>query len=570
MLLLIATTMTFSTARAQQMMGSSYGAPAFMPGGGYPGGYQGGFPGASAQGPPPGFNPHPGISPYENSFEQHYESDGLWFKRVIGAMSPLNTYHFNVDYTRTTTRAMAGLIGDQNAVTFTQGGINANTSTTRDTGLTFPDVLFLPTFPEFNSHITQNILTRGIKLSGGVNNETGWRFAWDVSYNGDSSNVFDAREQREANQLRSVDATLLTATGGVINGPGQTGLPTNLRNINERDIIENQILNARVFDAADAENFGVLGSTSEILDRQLFPFGGIALQNGVNPDGITQLFDLDFVVRHSLESYGAGFHFAASPIYESGGFQIRPIVGGRYFRLEEGFGFNGVDSGLDYQVNEPDGIDDDNDFVIDNVAENGNNNFTDPITDDTRQILVRSFIDSQVRSTMAGPEIGFEYEVAKRKGLRITGSTRVGALVNSERINLTGDNIGDVFATVTDPVTGLIVNSQLFDTTTEGGVLTQNAFSDTSATTHISPLFEQQLNADIPIFSRIPVLRDIWQLEHAKFRFGYKYTWIGEVANPTQSIVFASNPQAGLFPTISTERDAFWQSQFNFGVNWEF
>lgn len=567
MLLLVATMMTFSTARAQEMMGSPYGAPAYMPrGGGYPQGY----PGAAGQGPPPGFLPHSGIAPFENAFEQHYESDGLWFKRVIGAMSPLNSYHFNVDYTRTTSRRMGGLIGDGNAPTFIQDAANATTDTDRDGALTFPDAIFFPTFPEFNSQITGNILTRGIKLSGGINNQLGWKFAWDVSYNGDSTNVYDARGIREANQLRSVEAVFLNATGGVTNGPGQTGLPTNLRNVNERNILETQILNARVFDAADAEDFGVLGTTAEILDRQLFPYGGIALQNGVDVDGVTQLFDLDFVVRHSLESYGAGFQFASSPIYESGSFQVRPLVGGRFFRLQEGFGFTGVDSGLDYQVNSPDGIDDDGDFIIDNVAENGTNTFTDPITDDTREILVRSFINSQVRSAMAGPEVGVEYELSRRKGVRLSGSTRVGALVNSERINLSGDNIGDVFATETDPDTGLIVNSQLFDTSTADGQLTENAFSSTSSTTHISPLFEQQLNADIPIFSRIPVLRDIWQLENAKLRLGYKYTWIGEVANPTESIVFASNPRAGLFPTISTERTSFWQSQFTFGINWEY
>lgn len=567
MLLLTATIMTFSTARAQEMMGSPYGAPGFMPGGG---GYPGGYPGASAQGIPPGFNPHSSIAPFENAFEQHYESDGLWFKRVIGAMSPLNSYHFNVDYTRTTTRAMSDLIGDGNAPTFIQDAANATTPTDRDGGLTFPDVLFQPTFPEFNSQISGNILSRGIKLSGGINNQTGWKFAWDVSYNGDSNNVFDARAKREAEQLRSVEAIFLSATNGVVNGPNSTGLPTNLRTVNERNIVETQILNARVFDTADAEDFGVLGTTAEILDRQLFPYGGIGLQNGVEIDGVTQLFDLDFIVRHSLESYGAGFHFAASPIYESGSFQVRPLIGGRYFRLHEGFGFNGVDSGLDYQVNQPDGLDDDGDFIIDNVAENGTNTFTDPITDDTREILVRSFINSQVRSTMAGPEVGVEYEMARNKGVRLTGSTRVGALVNSERLSLSGDNIGDVFATETDPITGLIVNSQLFDTSTAGGALTQNAFNDSNSTTHISPLFEQQFNADIPIFSRIPILRDIWQLESAKLRLGYKYTWIGEVANPTQSIVFASNPRAGLFPHLSTERDDFWQSQFNFGINWEY
>lgn len=563
MLLLTATTTTFSTVRAQEMMGSPYGAPAFMGG-------PGSYPGASVQGMPPGFLPHSNIAPFENAFEQHYESDGLWFKRVIGGMSPLNDYYFNVDYVITNSRAMSGLVGDSNAPTFIQDAVTSTTDTDRDGAVTFPETNFLPMFAPYNTRIIGNIENMGVRLSGGVNNQTGWRFAWDVTYGGDSNDVYDARQTREAQQIRSVDALYLAATGGVTNGINSNGLPTNLRNVNERQVIETQILNARVFDAADAEDFGVLGSTAEILDRQLYPYGGISLQNGVEIDGVVQMFDLDYIVKHGLETNGAGFHFASSPMYESGSLQIRPLVGGRYFRIQEGFYFGGVDSGLDYQANQPDGIDDDNDFIIDNVAENGTNTFTDPITDDTREILIRSFVNSQVRSTMAGPEIGVEYEVAKKKGVRFTGSTRVGAMINSERMSLSGDNIGDVFATETDLDTGLIVNSQMFDTSTAGGVRTQNFFTDAINTTHVSPLFEQQLNADIPVFSKIPVLRDIWQLESAKLRLGWKYTWIGEVANPTQSIVWASNPRAGLFPSLKTERGNFWQNQFNIGINWEF
>ena len=573
MLLLMATTMTLSPARAQQILGSPYGVPANAPGTGYPGGgYPGNvYPGSLGQGPPPGFLPHSSISPFENAFEQHVESDGLWFKKVIGPLSPLNNYHFNVDYTRTTTRRLQGLIGDPNAPTFTQDAANGITPTTRDTGVNATNALFLPTFPGFDSQISGNLLARGIKLSGGIDNQTGWKFGWDVSYNGDSTNVFDARAQREADQLRSTSATFLNATNGVVNGPNNTALPTNFNNLDERNIIETQILGPGDFSAGPlANNFGVLGTGTQILDRQLFPFGAIGLQNGVDIDGFTQLFDLDFVIRQKVESYGAGLHFAAAPIYESGSLKIRPLIGARFFRLEEGFGFTGVDSGLNYSVNVPDGIDDDNDFIIDNVAENGTATFTNPITDPARETLIRSFINSDVRSVTAGPEIGIEYEVAQRKGLKITGSTRVGVLVNSESYNLSGDNIGDTFTTVVDPVTGFTVNQDLFDTTTTGVGLTQNAFTDTLSTTHISPLFEQQLNADIPIFSRIPVLRDIWQLENANFRLGWKYTWIGEVANPTQSIVFTSNPRAGIFPTISPERGSFWQNQFNFGINWEY
>ena len=102
-------------------------------------------------------------------------------------------------------------------------------------------------------------------------------------------------------------------------------------------------------------------------------------------------------------------------------------------------------------------------------------------------------------------------------------------------------------------------------------VPTLNAFSDGKSSTHISPVFRQELTAEIPIFSKIPVLRDCWQLEHAKFRTGWTYLWIGEFADPQQSIVLVSNPrQFNLRPHLNVKRSSFFQNQFNLGINWEF
>ena len=57
-------------------------------------------------------------------------------------------------------------------------------------------------------------------------------------------------------------------------------LPTNLHGVDERPVVFNQILGARLFDNADADDYSILGTTSEILDRQLYPLGGIGIQTG--------------------------------------------------------------------------------------------------------------------------------------------------------------------------------------------------------------------------------------------------------------------------------------------------
>lgn len=556
---LLLATAVVSESKAQSMMGfPSYGAPAFMAGPGSQGAYQG---------MPQSFQSHPMISPFDHAMEQHFSSDGIWFRRALSGLGKTNETYFNVEYIRTKVRGLKGVVGDYTVPTPGQDAVITAIPHQRLDAVDFADDLFLPTFPHQYTDQLLPIRNDGVKLSGGIRNQMGWRLGWNAAYFGESTNTWDARANLNSLRLHFFDALSLEASGGVANG---SGLPNNLRAIDDRAVIESQILNARTFDAADAEDFGVLGTTSEILDRHLYPFGSIGIRNGTDLDGTSQMFDMDYIIKHEVQSWGGGMHISSSPIYENGSFQVRPLIGGRVFRLQEGFRFFGVDSGLDYTANPPDYLDDDDDFIIDNVAENGTDNFTDPITDDTQEILVRSFVNSQVRSTMSGPEIGLEYEIAERKGITFAGSTRVGALFNVEKMYLSGDNIGDTFATEIDVATGNTVRSEMFDTSTAGGVLTQNYFEDYNSTTHLSPLFEQSLSADVPIFSNVPVLRDVWQLENARLRVSWTYTWIGEVADPNQSIVWVSNPRAGVFPYLKSNRVDYFQNTFSAGINWEF
>jgi hypothetical protein len=184
--------------------------------------------------------------------------------------------------------------------------------------------------------------------------------------------------------------------------------------------------------------------------------------------------------------------------------------------------------------------------------------------------MIRSFVSSQVRSTLGGPEIGLEYDMGKSRGIRFSGSTRVGALFNAERARLSGDNIGDTQTTAIDTTTGSIVLADMFDTTTASGRVTQNAFSDSKSSTHVSPMFEQSLSAQLPIFSGIPILKDMHQLEHARLQAGWTFLWIGEVSDPSQSIVWVSRPRDGIFPTLKNSRSSFYQNTLSLGINWEF
>ena len=120
-----------------------------------------------------------------------------------------------------------------------------------------------------------------------------------------------------------------------------------------------------------------------------------------------------------------------------------------------------------------------------------------------------------------------------------------------------------------DPVTGATVETNMFNTdTTQGPSL--NAFSDSASSTHMSPLFEQSFNAQIPIFNRVPVLRDVSLLEDAKLSLGWTFLLIGQIAEPNSSIVYDSSPVTGDFLHYQIDRNTFMQNTFNVGVNWSY
>ena len=462
-------------------------------------------------------------------------------------MTKRNDLWFNVDFIRTKIRELDGVIGNPDVPTFDEDSVFRDDDN-------FPDSLFLPAFPHRRGNQVNTIWQDGIRLSGGIDNRTGWKLGWDVTYNGKDKSGWSGRSELFATRLNYFQATVLDLGGGIANG----ALRSITSNAQELQIIEREILNARIFDAADAETFDVHGSTFDILDRNLYPYGSIGLitNDPDDRDGTSQLFDLDFQVTQQIESYGAGTHFSFSPFIDTGSLAVRATAGGRFFRINERFNFYGVDSGLAYTFNFPDGLDGDDDFVIDNVEEEGTTNFTAPAIGDPiapQEILIRSFVDSTVRTSLAGPEFGIEYDLLDEDSFRVSGATTLGVMFNTERLRLRGDNIGNTAAFELDPLTGLIQRSQMFDTTTAGVGLgsTPNAFNDRRETTHLSPLFEQSFNAELPIFSKIPVLRDMHILEEARLNLGWRFTWIGEVADPNNSIVWVSNPRAGLFPYLS-------------------
>jgi len=576
--------------------------PYGIPNTGIPANYAG-QPGASGinyQGIPAGFQPHPHLSPFANASEQHVNDGGLWYSDTVSHFEERGKpfqYDVSVEWLHSNVRGLGGRVGDPDALTTTQ---------ITGTSLLPGSLEFQQYFPPSASRIP-DVRMGGIRLQTKVNSREGWSFNLHGIWNEHTSKTFSARQDRDRYRIDEIDAIILEATG-----TSDPRLQTNLRNTSDLEIAETIILNrpgvASVlgnptipivgtifFDADNAEFFGIRGNTFDILDRVLLPATNLPLQNGEsgqaaapgipfidNPIvGVYQRFDLEFAIRHSVQSFGAGAHFETNPIFQHRGIQFRGLVGGRYMRLNEGFHFRGQDSGLAYTVvidnlgtlfNR---VDDDGDFVVDEVEENGTGGDY-AVFNPSLLPVINAFVDNTVESNLGGPEVGLSYDLGRKAGLQLGGSTRLGVMLNRERIRLAGDNIGKFAPNGlpetlnVDPTTGALILDELFDTTIQNGQPTANAFTDSNETKHISPLFEQSITAQVPLFDRVPVLRDMPITQNATLQAGYTFLWIGQIAGPSKSIAWESNPRAGLFPSISPDRSSFYQHTFRLGINCDY
>lgn len=558
-----------------------------------------GVPGQSqihTQGLPPGaYMPYPTISPYDQAYMQTYNQNGTWFADSVGAAVPgaRNRWTMNVDWIAAQPRKLRGLVGSPDTNRYLD---DPNVTPADDVAADadFDVFDFFNYFDAADARSIGNLSQNGLRLSGGMTAVNGTGFVFDITYN------------PEARELYNPKRALAKERYDVWDQPGLIGN----RKANEE--VVRQLLTGPDFLAADIsppwdwaldnppQTHQNDSTESGLLQRNLYNLHGLPIQNG-DVGGVTVPYDLGFILEHHHESLNVNLGFAMTPIMQSSGFTMKPIVSGRYMYLGEEFIFRGMDSGLNYtpgaspalfkEVSRNDGVDDGDDKIVDNAGVSddqgggggggggafiGGNASATPDTNWSLinpDGLIESKVNNAVTSHIAGPEVALNYQWGGAGGTLITGQTKVGLMVNREKIDLTGNNIGNLLAFEAgsfEPGGPADANP--------GGTLTEmnptngdgNRFRDEKITTHLSPLFEQSIMAEVPIFSNIPGLRRIRQLEGARFRAGYSFLWIGEVASPNRSINWQANPQANLFPKIRLNRDNYYIGSWNFGINWSF
>jgi len=306
-----------------------------------------------------------------------------------------------------------------------------------------------------------------------------------------------------------------------------------------------------------------------ILQNNLLNLRGLPLDDG-SLEGVTSPYDLEFRLTSKSRLYGGSITFVA-PSVGIQKLRLRSTVGVRYLRLQESFHFFGQDSGLSYDNVEdldevfngdvklhspPNMIDDDQDGIVDNAAlvEGSSDEFRFIIYNDPSMYPMTSTLNNVLRSSLIGPEIGLRYDLGGTK-FKLWGQTKAALTVNNERLRLNGNNIG------------MVTRQNNFLTSTPGDP-DPNQFNDQHDDSYLSPVFEQSLFIETFLFAQIPMLRRVEFFKNASFRFGCTFIWVGNVSQPSESIVWQGNPSEGLYPSIDMKRADWWTTNLSYSVNW--
>ncbi|MFM9960766.1 MAG: hypothetical protein ACKV2Q_06025 [Planctomycetaceae bacterium] len=580
------------TAQAQAPMEYAPGGMAYDGYGGVP------MPGNA---PPGMYSPWPETSPYQNSYSQQSFNGGTWTE---SENQLTRRYRLSIDYLTGRSRVSHSTVGNTEALNYPQTIQNTiGTGQGQGQGQGGQQGTVLTPFLDSEAQGRVGFpLFAALKLERQKRemHNTGARIDWGWD-NADDSGIrlgfltnqgefdYNARDYLPATRDTQRDFALYAIQ--------------QLHIINELTTQGNTAGAAQVrsdldqLTAVQPTTVGRFNDVNMVLENNLDNLGGLPLDDGTirrfadgtTFGGVTVPFDLEFQVSLRSELYGGKLESVMSPFASLGPFRIRPTVGARYFYLSERFRFFGKDSGLAYNsgggqqggggggANQtlspdikihatPDRIDNDADGIVDNAGGEGGggqqgggqqqNQLNFFSFHDHFRYPIESFLNNSSDQHLGGADIGLTYDFGG-DSLMLSGTSKVGLLANYAQLKMNGDNIA-----MHTRDSNLLLPSVLD--------ATPNAFSDKQFRTHVSPMFEQQFNAEAALFRYVPVLRRVSIFEKARFRAGYSILLIGQVTDTAGSVNWQGNPAAGLFPTIREKRNTYSSYNYNFGVSWEF
>jgi hypothetical protein len=446
--------------------------------------------------------PWPSISPFENRFAETTHEDELWFFRSNN--SP-RRYYVNLDYRYANYRRpdqtrVGNEIAPQNNVV---AGLAAPFLPV-DTGVFYDS--FLGNFS-------------GLSLPGGTGGTGGGQ--------GNQQNV-----RATVNNISVGERALEgepTVNGFNLNWgfrePSDEGLQVSAWYTPEAHWAYSRGFNPTRLEVLNRSNF--------FTGKPLVIAHALPVNDGI-PDGVNgringtylfydRFFGLDFQTRGG----GGEVNWNFTPFWRSEWYHFAPTMGVQFLYIGENFALNAANSGGNVLFQLPPGLE------IPTTYSQVVNPFE-------AQIL------SEVRSYLAGPQVGLQFDVGGEH-LKLVGHSRVGLAMNHEQMELSSFGIGDGFRLGYDQ---------------------RSRFVEEQEHTRLSPTTTQELIAEANIFHFIPVINRFAFFEEAKFRISYQFNGAFEIQRPHRIVEYNAFP---LIPAIRNDQETRWYVEsWNFGVHWNY
>lgn len=279
-----------------------------------------------------------------------------------------------------------------------------------------------------------------------------------------------------------------------------------------------------------------LNDNSGIIDT-VYPGAGFS--------GTKQKYDLLYRLDIASEAGSANMNFYLGNIAKRRNMRAVAFASARYLYMDEYFRFRGVDSGFGYEID----IDDDAPTF------RPDDDIFGPVYP-----LFESTLQSYTTSHLAGPELGVRVDLGKSDRFKIWMQGSAGLLVNHERLQVRGENIGNAHFFNPNTVSGSLIAPPLdmFSSDTR--------FNDIERHTIISPTFNFGINAEMDVLRYLPILKVLPVFHQAQLALGYNFMLIDNLSRPAQSINWRGYPQ---FPSVRTDRDTFEAHQLSAGLSFE-
>lgn len=280
----------------------------------------------------------------------------------------------------------------------------------------------------------------------------------------------------------------------------------------------------------------IAGSVSSLT-----PLASIVFDNG-DGTSTTTPYDSRFVQKFNQGIFGADADLYLAPFFQRQTFKVKFLYGAKYLRIHE-------------------------DFAV--VADDSNFGF---VTNGTTSSFVfapgfppyQTVITSSATSTLVGPHIGVRYDLGGDK-FKIWGQSKIAVAANMDNLQVTGLNTVNPFFANPFGITPPVPIPGFGPTFNKAYVPSSPHTVQNASGTHISPIFDTQINVEFPGFSWIPYVNRWDVFKNANMRIGYNFVFVGSVARPANIIDYRSFQPA----VMPGARTWFEYSTVNFAVTWK-